>query len=209
MTALTFLGVFNYGLVLLFGVFLSTFFSGGWENRKQKHMLFLLCFIFLLIQSVCWLGLSSETTKKLYPLIVHFPLVLLLIFGLKKSVGLSLVSVCTAYLCCQIPRWVNLSVKALADSPLAGEICYTLTIIPLFFLLYHFFVKAAHDAMTYSSRSLFLFGSLPVAYYIFDYATVIYSNALHSGIIALDEFLPTALIVFYVIFLSDYHVQMQ
>ena len=209
MTFLTFLSVFNYGLVLLFGLFLSTFFSGGWKNQKQKHILLVGCLIFLLIQSVCWLSLSVGVTKKLYPFIVHLPLVLILVIGLKKPAGLALVSVCTAYLCCQIPRWVNLVVTGLTDSPLAGEFCYTLTIIPLFFLLHRFLVRAAHDAMTSSISSLILFGSLPVAYYIFDYATVIYSNALHSGIIALDEFLPTALIVFYVIFLSAYHAQTQ
>lgn len=63
--------------------------------------------------------------------------------------------------------------------------------------------------MTFSSQSLFLFGSLPMAYYFFDYATVVYSDALSMGIRALNEFLPTALIVFYVLFLSAYHEQIQ
>ena len=63
--------------------------------------------------------------------------------------------------------------------------------------------------MTAAPKSLPLFGSLPVAYYLFDYATVIYPDALHQGLWALSEFLPTALIVFYVMFLSAYHVQMQ
>jgi len=209
MDILTIIGIINYGLVLIFGLFLSTFFAGGWENRKQKHLIFTLCFIFLLIQSICWLTLSVGVTKKLYPFIVHIPLVLILVFALKKSVALSIVCVCTAYLCCQPPRWINLAVTVLSGSALAGELCYTLAIIPFFFLLYRYFVKAANDAMTYSSKSLYLFGSLPMAYYIFDYATVIYSNALHSGIMVLNEFLPTALIVFYVVFLTAYHVQTQ
>lgn len=63
--------------------------------------------------------------------------------------------------------------------------------------------------MTVSRPSLVLFGSLPVAYYIFDYATVIYSDALSMGIQAINESLPTALIIFYVMFLSAYHKQMQ
>ncbi len=42
--------------------------------------------------------------------------------------------------------------------------------------------KAAYATMTYSRWTLLLFGSLPVTYYIFDYATTVYSNALYSGI---------------------------
>ena len=56
---------------------------------------------------------------------------------------------------------------------------------------------------------LLLFGSLPVTYYIFDYATTIYSDALYSGIQALNEFLPTVLITFYVLFLPAFHLQSQ
>ncbi|MGN1230481.1 MAG: ATP-binding protein, partial [Anaerotignum sp.] len=108
MAFLTLLGVCNYGLVLIFGLFLSTFISGGWNTPWQKNLIFILCPIFLMLQSPCWLILGVEATKRLYPLIVHLPLVLILIFVLKKRFGIALVSVCTAYLCCQLPRWVNL-----------------------------------------------------------------------------------------------------
>lgn len=57
--------------------------------------------------------------------------------------------------------------------------------------------------------ALLLFGSLPVTYYIFDYATTIYSDALYSAIQALNEFLPTVLITFYVLFLPAFHLQSQ
>lgn len=76
-------------------------------------------------------------------------------------------------------------------------------------MLRRYFVGVAHDVMTYSERSLFLFGSLPLVYYVFDYATVIYSNALYAGIPALTEFFPTALILFYVAFLAAHHAQTQ
>ena len=209
MSALTVLGVFNYGLVLIFGLFLSVFIAGGWDTPQQKRLVMALCPFFLLIQSPCWLLFGVDTVKKLYPFIVHLPLVLILILALKKPIGVALVSVCTANLCCQLPRWCNLLVTAFSGSPLAGEISYTLLIGPIFLLLRRFFVRPAYDAMTVSPQSLRLFGSLPLAYYCFDYATVIYSDALNMGIRAISEALPTALIVFYVMFLSAYHKQMQ
>ena len=209
MSFLSALGAFNYGLVLIYGLFLSAAISGGWENRRQKRLIIALCPLFLLIQAPCWLILGESVTKQLYPLIVHLPLVLILIFALKKPAGIAVVSVCTAYLSCQLPRWVNLAVTAVTRSPLVGEISYTLAIYPIFLLLRRYFVRPAYSAMTASRQSLLLFGSLPVAYYFYDYATVVYSDVLSTDIRALNEFLPTALIVFYVMFLSAYHKQMQ
>lgn len=203
------LGIFNYGLVLIYGLFLSTHIAGGWENEKQKRLIYLLCPLFLLIQSVFWLLWGVTVAKQLYPLTVHIPLVLILVLALKKKTGLAVVSVCTAYLCCQLPRWFKLAFTELTASPLICEVCYTLVIVPIYLLLRRYFVRIAHDAMSYSPQILFLFGSLPFVYYIFDYSTVIYSNALYAGIPALTEFFPTALIIFYVIFLSAYHAQTQ
>lgn len=209
MTILTALGAFNYGLVLIYGLFLSASIAGGWENRRQKRLVLALCPLFLLIQALCWLSFGESVTKQLYPLIVHLPLVLILIFALKKPVGIAVVSVCTAYLCCQLPRWADLMVTAVTRSLLVGEISYTLVIYPMFLLLRRYFVRPAYSAMTASPQSLLLFGSLPVAYYFFDYATAVYSDVLSMDIRALNELLPTALIVFYVMFLSAYHKQMQ
>ena len=79
MSFLTALGAFNYGLVLICGLFLSAAIAGGWENRRQKRLIIALCPLFLLIQTPCWLILGESATKQLYPLIVHLPLVLILI----------------------------------------------------------------------------------------------------------------------------------
>ena len=209
MDFLTLLGIFNYGLVLIYGLFLSTHISGGWETPRQKQLIFTLCPVFLLLQSLCWLTFGVSTAEQVYPLIVHVPLILILIFALKKRMSVAFVSVFTAYLCCQLPRWVNLFLTLLFDSRLIGEISYTLAIIPIYLLLRRYFVRIANDAMTYSGQTLFLFGSLPFVYYVFDYATTIYSNVLYAGIPALVEFFPTALIVFYVAFLTAYHAQSQ
>lgn len=209
MKLLTILSVFNYGLVLIYGLFLSVFIAGGWDNGKQRGLVIALCPAFILIQIPFWLLLGEDTVKKLYPLIVHLPLILILIFPLKKPVGVSVVSVLTAYLCCQLPHWGSVAVSAVLGSTLAGEVAYTLLIAPLFFLLLRYFVKPAHSAMTYSGKSLLLFGSLPGVYYLFDYATTIYSDSLYAGIPALNELIPTALILFYLLFLTAYHHETQ
>ena len=209
MTVLHGLELLNYGLVLLFGLFLSVLIAGGWENRRQKRLLLMMCPLLLLLQILCLLVWDVRTVERYYPLIAHVPLILILTVGMKKRVGMALVSVCTAYLCCQLPRWLRLVLVLLTGSELVGELCYTLSIFPIFYLLKTYFVRTAYEAMRYSTRMLVLFGSLPLVYYVFDYGTVVYSDALYRGAPALMEFLPTALIVFYVIFLTAYHGQVQ
>lgn len=209
MTLLVVLGVLNYGFVLIYGLFLSVFIAGGWKDKKQSGLVFALCPLFLLIQLLGWLLLGEKAVRQLYPLVVHLPLVLILIFALKKPVGLAVVSVLTAYLCCQIPRWGSIAVEVLTRSALAGEIAYTLCIGPVFYILLRWFVEPANRSATFSTQSLVLFGSLPAVYYVFDYATTIYSNSLYAGIPALNELVPTVSILFYVVFLMAYHHETQ
>lgn len=204
------LDIFCYVLVLIYGLALSADIStGGHVSRQQKYLLTLLCLLFLLMQGLGLVLLGERTVKQLYPLVVHVPLVLILILFMKKSVGVAIVSTCTAYLCCQPPRWGRIAVEALTQSTLAAELVYILLMPVMYYLLRRFFVAAAYNTMTSSTAALLLFGSLPVTYYIFDYATTIYSDALYSGIQALNEFLPTVLITFYVLFLPAFHLQSQ
>lgn len=204
------LDIFCYVLVLIYGLALSADLStGGYVSRQQKYLLTLLCLLFLLMQGLGLVLLGERAVKQLYPLVTHVPLVLILILFMKKSVGVAIVSTCTAYLCCQPPRWGRIAVEALTQSTLAAELVYILLMPVMYYLLRRFFVAAAYNTMTSSTAALLLFGSLPVTYYIFDYATTIYSDALYSGIQALNEFLPTVLITFYVLFLPAFHLQSQ
>jgi hypothetical protein len=146
-----------------------------------------------------------QTAEQLYPLIVHLPLILILVLVLKRPLGIAVASVSMAYLFCQLPRWVSLAAVASIGSPLAGEIVYTLVIAPIFLLLYRYVIRTASCLMSESRRSLLLLGSLPAVYYLYDYATTIYSQVLPINEPALNEFLPTALVLFYVLFLLAYH----
>jgi len=209
MDFLTLLIFLNYGLVLFFGFFLSVSISGGCQTIGQKRIAFLFCLIVLVIQSICCLIFGVQITEQLYPFIVHLPLMLILIFLLKKRISLACVSVFTAYLCCQIPRFVNLLFSVLTGSDLAGEISYTISIFIIYYILRRFFVNIANLTLTHSKQSFVLFASLPIIYYIFDYSTVVYSDLLYKGIPILTEFFPTAFIIFYMIIITIYHAQTQ
>lgn len=203
------LGGVNYGLVFFFGAALSVAIAGGCRSRRDWIILFTLCPAFLALQTLSWLTLGLDLTKQLYPLLIHLPLFLVLTFGLKRPPWISLVSICAAYLCCQLPRCCDITVTALTASPLAGQIAYTVMIAPIFFFLLRYFVPSARDTMTESPRALFLFAGLPVIYYIFDYATAIYSDLLYSGSAVVAELLPTAVGLLYMAYTTVYYRQLQ
>ena len=209
MTLTHIFGGINYALVCFFGVALSVSIAGGCQTRRDRAVILSLLPIFLALQTGSWLMLGLEATKQLYPLLVHLPLLVALIFGLKRTAGISLVSICAAYLCCQLPRCADVVATALIHSELVGEITYTIVIAPIFFLLRRYFVPSAREAMAVSPRSLLLFGSLPVLFYIFAYATAIYSDLLYSGSQVVAEALPTIGSLFYLFFTTAYHRQLQ
>lgn len=203
------LGGVNYGLVFFFGASLSVSVSGGCKSKGEWAILFALCPIFLALQTISWLALGLDITKQLYPLLIHLPLLLTLIFALKRPAGIALVSICTAYLCCQLPRCCEITVTAVTGSPLVGQIVYTVMIAPIFLFLLRYFVPSARDTMTESPKALFLFGGLPVIYYIFDYTTAIYSDLLYSGSELVAELLPTAVGLLYMAYTTAYYRQLQ
>lgn len=203
------LGVVNYGLVFFFGAALSISLAGGCRSRRDWVLLCTLCPVFLAAQTLSWLLLGLDTTKQLYPLLIHLPLFLLLWLGLKRPAKIALVSICAAYLCCQLPRCCDLTVTAVTRSALAGQIVYTAAILPILLFLRRYFVPPARDTMMESSRALVLFGGLPMLYYIFDYATAIYSDLLYSGSKLVAELLPTAVGLLYMVYTTAYQRQLQ
>ena len=209
----------NFALVLFFGVALSASFAGGCKTRRDWAVLFALCPVFLALQAVFWLMLGLDGAKRLYPLYIHLPLLLGMIFGLKKPAGISLVSICAAYLCCQLPRCGGIMIAAVTGSALAGEIVYTLIIAPIFFFIRRYFAPSVQGAMEESPRSLLLFGTLPVLYYVCGYTVTLGSDLLSSEPLSFDQtysglqlavqILPTLVGLLYMIYTIAYRQQLQ
>jgi len=199
----------NSTLVFLYGFFLTLRFAGGCSTHKERHIIGILCAAILATQIICWRLFGFTATSQFYPLISHLPITLALVFALKKPLGVAVASVLTGYFCCQLPRWVATIFLELFGTQTAYQISYSLFIFPIFFLLSRYFTASAYKAMSYSKKSLLLFGALPMFYYLFDYVTRIYTSILYEGIHMINEFLPAAMALFYVVFVTVYHNEVQ
>ena len=99
------ISMLNGGSVGIFGMILSAAFCDVLWTR-QKRWLMAGCMAGLtLFQGVVYIFLSPDMVRHLYPLITHSPLAVILCVINKKRLW-PIISVFTAYLCCQLRRWL-------------------------------------------------------------------------------------------------------
>lgn len=78
----------------------------------------------------------------------------------------------------------------------------------LLILLERYCLGAIHDIIRYSPRLLCRFGALPVIDYLYEYFSV-YTGRRFSHILAIDELLPTGMVLFFVLFVTAYHREIE
>lgn len=195
-----------YGaFVLLFGVTLTAGFAGIRGIRKNSRIFFDLCLLSGGLQVAAVLTLSQDAVWKLYPVITHLPLVLLLCFYYRKTLVTALAATFTAYLCCQPAELLGVLVHQLTGSKIAEFLARILCLILVFYVIILHVVSCLSDIFNKDRRSVLIFGIVPMVYYVFDYITSIYTDLWISNNQVVAEFLPFFLIVMYMIFCFVYY----
>lgn len=201
---LSLLFAIHHTTTLMFGIYISAFFLGVKQNRKNIFILTVFCACIGILHTIGLLLAGTVTFYQIYPFITHLPLILFLILHFKYSLAASCISVFSAYLCCQLSNWIGLLVLQLTD---LMEWYYTariLTTIVVFFLLCKFVCRTTEAVFAKEKRELYLFGSLPVLYYFFDYIAAKYTDLLYSGSAVAAEFMGFVYCISYLLFLLIY-----
>mgnify|MGYP000982893903 CR=1 FL=1 len=194
---------------LLFGIFISAFFLGVKPIMKNfgKLLLFALVDVFFYWNINLFTG--TAFANQLYPVLVHFPLILFLFLCYRYSLLSCCISVFSAYLCCQFSNWIGLFALTLTKNP----VWYYSTRIAItfitFFFLFKFVRRTTQTIFSKENKELVIIGFLPFIYYIFDYATTKFSHLLYSGNKAVVEFMSFAFCIAYLIFLLVYYKEFE
>lgn len=142
-----------------------------------------------------------EAIRKCYPLVTHLPLVLAL-WLLQKRILCSVTAVLTAYLCCQLRRWISLLLIFFLGG---GEFRLTVVQIvittPLLWILVRFAKSPMRQLNLRKNREILQFMFLSLIYYIFDYVTTVYTDILYSGNRLVVEFMPFICCISYFVFI--------
>lgn len=203
------LSLISYGLVTVFGIFLSASFSGIDFKKNSLSHLILFTVASISIQFLIFNLSGVKLTQQLYPLILHLPLALLLIIFFKKAWSVAVVSVLLAYLCCQIPRWIASITYLFNEDSLYYDILYVLSIVATYVILHRYTRKPIQKIITYSPLSVWGLGLLPLLYYLFDYLTTVYTDILYSGNYYVAQIMPSVMAIGYITFVVIYQSRVE
>ncbi len=203
------IGLLRFGVSLVFGITVSVLFAGIESTKKNRFTTGLLCVIFLFVQTASYWLWGLDLTSKLYPLIIHLPLILIFSLYYKRPWLISVVSVLSGYLCCQAPRWFGFIAGAALDSRLADHVFYVGAIFLFYYFLKKYVAASVRHLMEASTKSCLFLGGVPLFYYLFDYTTAIYTNVLYSGTEWAVQFMPSTISVFYFVFVILYYAETQ
>lgn len=203
------LSILNDGAVSIFGSVLSASFCNALDNRRKRGIFWTGMVITLLLQGWIYYIGDAGLLRRIFPLIVHLPLEILL-YALTGRVLWSVISVFSAYLCCQLRRWLALLVVALfSGGDMMQDAVELAVTLPILLLLLYFVTPAIRQLADRPAKFQLWFGVIPALYYVFDYATAVYTDALSSGKPVVTEFMPLVCCVGYLVFLLYYSAQEQ
>ena len=207
--AVTVIGLMRFGVSLIFGIAVSYMFLGVDSTRKNKLVAVLLCVIFLIVQTASWWFFGLALTAKLYPFLIHLPLIIIFTLYYRRPWLTSVVAVLSGYLCCQAPRWLGLLAGDLLDSRLADHLAYIAAVILFYYFLKKYVAEPVRQLIDLSTKSCIFLGGVPLFYYLYDYTTVIYRGVLYGGNEWAVQFMPSTISVFYFIFVVLYYAETQ
>lgn len=116
-------------------------------------------------------------------------------------------SVLTAYLCCQVSKWVGLVAVSLTDEKWVYYAVRTAVTALVFYLFIRYVSDAAAQLLAKPTKDIAILGLMPLVYYLYDYATNVYTELLYSGRAVIAEFLGFVLCIAYILFLFMYFKQ--
>lgn len=195
----------HYSLLLLFGIILSYAFAGIQLNKRSVNNL---CLLFVLSGSlqISILTFYGEVyVWKLYPLISHLPIILVLCCFYKTNLMTAVASVTTAYMCCQPSNWIGIFFRTITKS-------FTVEFTARIFVIIVVFIVGIKHISSYLSqiykkdmRSIIFFGIVPTVYYLFDYSTGVYNYHWGEFTESINEFIPFVMCVAYLSFCIIYY----
>lgn len=195
----------HYALLLVFGVVLSFAYAQIRPSRKNILVCIALCTLCGLLQLILLVQAGEDAVWKVYPLITHLPILLVLCFGFRRRLATACAAVSTAYLCCQPAKWMGLVAEVLFRSETAGLIVRILVLIIVGALSVWLLSPSISEIYQKDTRSILIFSILPMVYYLFDYASGVYADALTWNNQVVSEFLPFLLCCVHVGFCIVYY----
>lgn len=195
----------HYTLLLVFGVALSAAFSGVKGTKENLFRLLILTALCGGLQIAVYLMLGEDSVWQWYPAITHLPLVLGLHFWFGGNVLNAVAATASAYLCCQPAKWFGLYAFTVSQSSQVELLARIGTLMVSAAVVFRWFAKPIARIYSQKYRHSWVFGVIPVVYYLFEYAVSIYSSLWADNHQLAVEFLPFFLCIGHLLFCTVYY----
>ena len=141
---------------------------------------------------------------RILPLIVHLPNFLLLFCYYHKRISTCLSSICTSYLLCQPPRWIYLILEQFINNIII-KLCLFIVLHIIAFLLGYYVSQPISKLYNKDNKSVYIFGSVPIVYYIVNYYLETYTNFWSNSNPIITEFFRFFLCIVFLLFSIVYY----
>lgn len=195
----------HYFILYIYGILLSFNFSGVKLNKKNLLPIVLLIFSCGSAQILCYLLAGENSVWMFYPFITHLPTLLLLSFYFRKRLSTAIVSLCSAYLCCQPANWFGIVSYHIFQNTTIELVVRIAVLILSSLIIYRYVSSYISKIFNKESKSTFIFGIVPITYYVYDYSMSIYTNFWDAHAQIVIEFLPLFLCFVYLLFCIVYY----
>ena len=195
----------HYTLLLVFGVGISAAFSGIPATKRNLLLLLGLTALCIMSQIGVYAFFGETAVWQWYPVIVHLPIILTMVFVFSRKFANALSAMASAYLCCQIAKWFGLAAFALSGSSRTELLVRIGMLLATAAVILRWFVGKIAKIYSPDHSNSWVFGITPVVYYLFDYSVAIYSSLWEDKHLLVVEFLPFFLCVGHLIFCTVYY----
>ena len=197
----------HHALTLLWGVVWSAAFCGVRFTKRSFVGVLSIVVICAISQlsALFFSGGVESVVWKLYPVIVHLPLAILLVVVFKKRIITVVASISLAYLCCQPSKWFGLLTEAFVDNSTVVWFVKIMVAAIVSLVVIRYLAAYISNIFSKDARSVIIFSSLPLIYYVFDYIVGVYTDLWVSHYRLAAEFLSFSLCFFFMIFCVVYY----
>ena len=178
--------------VSLFGIILSAAFCDIRWTQKKKLLMGISAVVLIILQGSLVTRLEPLLIRRLYPLVMHVPLLVVLYFFNKKWLW-SGIAILAAYNCCVLRRWLAFLVVTVGGgrfmTSAGAEVLIT---IPLLLAIVYAIAPAVRTFSRYTVSIQLQFALIPALSYFFYYLIRIYADWFESGTPIVVEFMSFA-----------------
>lgn len=195
----------HYGLILAYGVALSCAFCGIRFSKKNIRFMAIIFAICGSLQLISYFTSGEDYVWMQYPAITHLPLLIAICLVYRKHILSAIAAIATAYMCCQLAKWLGIMTHTLSGNTIAEQVVRILTLCITGYLICRYIATYIAGLYNKETRSVLIFGLVPIVYYVFDYVVYLYSDfwTAHSRIAV--EFLPFFLCIMFLVFCVIYY----